>query len=181
MRAHLPTAVGLVVLFAAPFTTDLAAQGGPSPAANPACALLTDQEIRTATGRTYDAASPGDDLGQGAGGGASCQWGGPTFGPGEDLPLLGVVFIPESPRGSYTEHSLKRKPMPGCARETLRGVGDRAFIETCERSRGPVAYVRVGRNDLVVQADPESGKPVASAKPVVIALAKVAAAKARGR
>lgn len=69
--------------------------------------------------------------------------------------------------------------MKGCTRETLRGVGDVAFLETCEGSRGPVALVKAGSNDLIVQADPKDGKPIASAQPVAIALAKAAAARAR--
>jgi hypothetical protein len=148
---------------------------------NPACALLSTAEVRRATAKNYDDGSEGDALGEGAGGGASCQWGVPSFRPGADLPLLSLVFIPKPPNGSHTEKALKAKPFPGCTRETLRGIGDLAFVETCERSRGPVAYVKTGPNDLIVQADPEEGKPLASAKPVIIAVAKAAAVKARGR
>jgi hypothetical protein len=150
-------------------------------AANPACSLLTDQEIRMASGRDYRPGSPGDELGEGAGGGASCQWGGSSFTPGESRPLLSLVFIPPSDRGSYTEGSLKMAPRKGCTRETLPGVGDVAFVESCERGRGPAAYVKAGPNDLIVQADPEEGKPPASARAVVVAVAKAAAAKARDK
>ena len=45
------------------------------PAQNPACALLTPAEIRTITGFPgYQNPSPGDAPGEGAGGGASCQY-----------------------------------------------------------------------------------------------------------
>ena len=35
---------------------------------NPACTLLTLEEIRSTSGQNYDDASPGDELGQGIGG-----------------------------------------------------------------------------------------------------------------
>jgi hypothetical protein len=175
-------ALALAIQLAPALAAGLAAQGGPGGAAggNPACTLLTPAEVEAATGRDYDQASPGDAMGEGAGGGASCQWGGASFIPGKEQPLLSVVFIPAQPRGSYTEFSLEQKPMKGCTRETLRGIGDLGFIETCERSRGPVAYIKAGPNDLIVQADPEEGKPAASARPVVVALAKSAVARAGG-
>jgi hypothetical protein len=54
--------------------SDLRAQG----AGNPACGLLTAADLAQATGKSYDAPSPGDGMGEGAGGGASCQWGDPA-------------------------------------------------------------------------------------------------------
>ncbi len=177
-------AVLLTIELGASVATGLAAQGGApsSPSSsNPACALLTAEEIRAATGRDYDRPTPGDDMGEGIGGGASCQWGGPSFMPGEARPLLSVVFIPPGSRGSYTESSLQRPPMKGCTRETLRGVGDLGYLEICERDRGAVAYIKAGRNDVMVQADPEEGKPPASSRPVVLALAKTVVAKARAK
>lgn len=67
---------------------------------NPACALLSDQEISAAAGRDYGRARPGDELGTGVGGGASCQWYRSSLGPWEDLPLLSLVLIPTTPRGA---------------------------------------------------------------------------------
>jgi hypothetical protein len=179
MRSN--TILTAVLLAGAPVNRTAAAAQVSRPSANPACALLTTAEVRSATGRDYGTGSPGDELGEGLGGGASCQWGGPSFRPGDDLPLLSLVVIPNPPNGSHTEKALKVKPFTGCARETLRGVGDLAFIEICERGRGAVAYVKAGRNDLVVAGDPAKGKPPASAKPVIVAVAKAAAAKARAR
>src|SRR6476661_1600536 len=77
---------------------DLQAQG----AGNPACGLLTAADFEQATGQAYDDASPGDEMGEGAGGGASCQWGDPA---GQGLPMISVVFIPSNGRKSYTEVS----------------------------------------------------------------------------
>ena len=148
---------------------------------NPACTLLTDEELSAAAGRPYGKGTPGDNLGEGIGGGASCQWGGADFMPGEDPPMVAIVFIPASARGSYTETQLSRKPARPCTRETLRGIGDAAFLELCERDRGPAIYARTGRNDIVVVVDPEEGKPLASARPRAIAIAKAVAPKARGQ
>ncbi len=147
---------------------------------NPACSLLTLDEIRSASGQNYDDASPGDELGQGIGGGASCQWGGPSFVPGKATPMLGLVVIPNT-NGSYTANALKRTPQKGCTREKLSGVGDVAFLETCEKSRGPVAYASAGKWDLVVQIDAEPPATAASVKAPIIAVAKAAAAKLRAK
>lgn len=39
----------------------------------------------------------------------------------------------------------------------LRDLGDLAFIATCEKHRGPMAYVKAGGYDLIVQMDAEVG------------------------
>ncbi len=184
MRASLrAAAILLAAQLGGASITELGAQAGPPAGGpgNPACTLLTAAEIRAATGRDYDKPSPGDAPGEGIGGGASCQWGGPSFTPGPELPLLSVVLIPPRQGGSYTQLSLSRPPMRGCARETLRGIGDLGYLEICERGRGAVAYIKAGRNDVIVQADPVSDKPPASSRPVVLALAKTVVAKARTR
>jgi len=56
--------------------TSAHAQGNTSgqPTTNPACTLLTLDEIRQASGQSYDRESPGDEL-DGGYGRASCQWG----------------------------------------------------------------------------------------------------------
>jgi len=145
---------------------------------NPACTLLTLEEIRSTSGQNYDDASPGDELGQGIGGGASCQWGGPSFVPGKGTPMLSLVVIPNK-NGSYAEGALKAAPRKGCTREKLSGVGDVAFLETCEKSRGPVAYANAGKWDLVVQMDVEPPATPASVKAPIVTVAKAAAAKLR--
>jgi hypothetical protein len=145
--------------------SDLHAQG----AGNPACGLLTAADLQQATGVTYDAPSPGDGMGEGAGGGASCQWGDPV---GQDLPMISVVFIPSNGKKGYTEMSRAFKPQPGCAREPVPGLGDDAFVETCPRGRGPTVYFRKGKNDGVVQVDVIKSATPASVKPKAIALAK---------
>jgi hypothetical protein len=119
----------------------LTAAGAQAPA-NPACTLLSTAEIQAATGTNYHQGSEGDALGEGAGGGASCQWGGLSLVPGESRPLLSLVVIPPGERGSYTQARLEAKPREGCTRETAPGIGDLAFVESCDKSRGPVAYVR---------------------------------------
>jgi hypothetical protein len=147
---------------------------------NPACSLLTLDEIRSASGQDYDDASPGDELGQGIGGGASCQWGGPSFVPGKGTPMLSLVVIPNK-NGSYTANALKRTPQKGCTREKLTDVGEAAFLETCEKSRGPVAYANAGKWDLVVQIDAEPPATAASVKAPITAVAKAAVVKLRAK
>jgi hypothetical protein len=136
---------------------------------NPACALLTAADLKQATGQAYDAPSPGDDMGQGAGGGASCQWGEPFD---QTLPMISVVLIPSNGKKGYTEATRGFKARPGCAREPVPGVGDDAYVETCEAGRGPVVYFRKGKNDGLVQVDAVKPAVPASVKPKAIALAK---------
>lgn len=143
---------------------------------NRACALLTDSEIDAATGLDYDEAEPVDD--PGPSGTASCLWGGASFAAGAARPQIGVMLTQMLPRAANAPFPAA-PPGAGCTRETLRGIGDNAYIETCEKSRGPMTYVKAGRNRIMLQLDPERGQPLASAKPALIALAKAAAARAK--
>jgi hypothetical protein len=150
----------------------LRAQSAP----NPACALLTAADLQKATGKSYDNGDEGDPMGEGAGGGASCQWGDPV---GRGAPMISVVYIPAKGGTGYTEISRSRNARPGCTRETVSGLGDAAYIETCPKDRGPVAYIKAGANDLIVQMDAVAPATAASLKPTLIAVAKAAVAKAR--
>ena len=159
----------------------LAAQAAKADApGNPVCGLVQVKEIDAATGLAYREGMDIDVLGEGIFGGATCLWGGASIAQ-EDMPQIGVVFIPPGPRGSYTEFWRKRKPEPDCTRETLRGIGDVAFAETCG-GRLPRAkvYVKTGRNDLFVTVDRLEERPLAWAGPVARAVAKAAAPRARG-
>ena len=168
MREWMRTSILVLYLIGAAAVADLEAQA----AGNPACSLLTAADLKQATGRDYDDASPGDEMGQGAGGGASCQWGDPVSG---GLPMVSVVFIPSNGKKSYTEVSRSFKALPGCVREPVSGLGDNAFVESCPRDRGPVIRFKKGANDAIVQLDAgESGTP-ASVKSTAIALAKAVA------
>jgi hypothetical protein len=172
-------AITLALQCGAGLTTHLVAQGAPGAGTptNPACELLTDQEIDAATGVDYDEADPVDDPSFRAGT-SSCLWGGASFAPGASRPQLGVMrtqMLPTAVNAPFPA----APPRAGCTREDLRGIGDKAYLDTCEKSRGPMAYVKVGRNRLMLQLDPERGKPLASAKPALIALAKAAAARAK--
>jgi hypothetical protein len=153
---------------------------------NPACALLTVAEVRSVSGFSgYGEPSPGDPPGQGAGGGASCQYSAPDF-PGVDArgnalprqkgPLLSVVLIDGK---DYTRTAPIAK---GCKKEAVAGVGDEAYFEVCPTSRlsrtSPL-YVKAGTKDLIVQMDIEAPDTEASLRPKVIALAKAAVAKLR--
>ena len=155
-------------------------------AQNPACALFTAAEIRTITGFSgYENPSPGDDPGQGAGGGASCQYSKPVF-PRVDAsgkavptgkgPMLSIVLIDGK---VYTRTA---KLAPGCTRESVSGVGDEAYFAVCASSRemrtAPL-YVKAGSKDLIVQLDIEPPDTEAALRPKVIAVAKAAAAKLR--
>ena len=157
----------------------LATPGSAAAQGNPACALLSEDDIKSATGIDYGSGDEGDPMGEGAGGGTSCQWGGPTFAPGPEKPLLSVVFIPPGKGSGYTEAGLKMKAREGCTRETLRDIGDLGYLETCAKGRGPVAYVKTGKNDLIVQLDAGTPDQMKAAKTKVVALAQKAAAKAR--
>jgi hypothetical protein len=147
---------------------------------NPACPLLTDQELDSATGLDY---GPGGaiDVGQGVFGGATCLWGGVwNADTAKSLPQIGVVFIPPSSRGSHTEFYRVRPPEAGCTRETLRGIGDVAFVDSCEKAQAGVrVYVKTGRNDVFLVVDLLDKRPLSWARPVAVALAKAAAPRAR--
>jgi hypothetical protein len=148
---------------------------------NPACSLLTDQDLDTATGLDY---GPGGalDIGQGIFGGTTCLWGGMGADPAKDLPQIGVVFIPPGSRGSHTGFYRGRTPEAGCTREMLRGVGDIAFVDSCEKAQAGVrVYVRTGRNDVFLVVDQLQKRPLSWARPVAVALAKAAAPKARNQ
>ena len=124
--------IALTAVLSAMLSAGLVAQSDKRDApTSPACPLLTDQELDTATGLDY---GPGEamDIGQGAFGGSTCLWGGMGADPAKDLPQIGVVFIPPGSRGSHTDFYRARTPEAGCTREALRGVGDVAFVDSCE-------------------------------------------------
>jgi len=146
----------------------------------PACALLSAAEIGRATGLTYPEGDNGDEEGEGIDGGSGCIWGGASFGPGDQPPMIGFALI----RGGkhYTENRRTIKLLPGCKRESVAGVGDDAFFEACPKGkskRTDPLYVKVGANDLLIEMDIEPPATAASARQAVIAVAKAAAAKLR--
>jgi hypothetical protein len=148
---------------------------------NRACTLLTDQELDAATGLDYGPGSAFDRMGQGTFGGATCLWGGVwNADTAKSLPQIGVVFIPPGSRGSHTEFYRGRKPEAGCTRETLRGVGDFAFAESCQSSQPSMrVYVKAGPNDVFLVVDMLFERPLSWAQPVAVALVKAAASRAR--
>ena len=178
-----------IVLFGTLIPMQTAAQprggAGGAQSGNPACSILTPQELQNITGFPgYKRPSPGDPPGQGAGGGASCQY--QSMGPSVDArgnaveekgPLLSLVLIDGK---NYT------KTMPigrGCKKEAVSGVGDEAYFEVCPSagrlSRTPPLYVKSGSKDLIVQMDIDSPDTVDTIRPKVTAVAKAAAAKLR--
>ena len=171
--------LALTFQHAAPPTAELAAQGagGAARPPNPACALVTEKEVEAATGLDYGPGEDFDELYEGVGGKATCVW------VVKDLPEIGVLFFPASARGSNTEARAKRKLLAECTRESVRGVGDRAFVEICGGSISSASvYARTGRSDIAVQVYLKRGESMASpVKPVAIALAKAAAARATGK
>jgi hypothetical protein len=177
------TRLFLSALFTATLSAGLAAQSDtPDSKTNPACALLTEQELDEATSLDFGPGEAFDKVGLGAFGGATCLWGGVwNEDPAKSLPQIGVSFIPPGPRGSNTEHHLARKPDAGCTRETLRGVGDVAFAETCEGTVPSVrVYLKTGRNDVFLSVDMiDKRRPLSWAHPIAVTLAKAAALKAK--
>ena len=160
-------------------------QGRAGGSGNPACALLTVEEVRTLTGFPgYNQPSPGDPPGEGVGGGASCQYEAPLFAVdanGKGIaapkgPLLSIVLITGK---NYTQTKAIGK---GCNKESAAGVGDVAFFEVCPAtkvSRTSPLYVKKGATDLVLQLDINAPDTDASLRPKLIALARAAAAKVK--
>jgi len=179
--------VSLAAVFAASALLSYAAQppGDAARSSNPACDILSPEELRTITGYPgYKQPSPGDAPGQGAGGGASCQYqGGLTVDAkgkavNEKGPLISLVVIDGR---NYT----KTRPIArGCKNEAVSGVGDVGFFEICPSTaaaatRTPVLFVKSGSKDLIVQMDIEPPETAATTQAKVIAVAKAAAAKIR--
>jgi hypothetical protein len=175
--------LALVFQQAASLTAKLAAQGagGAARPPNPACPLVTEKEVEAATGLDYGPGEDFDELYEGVGGKATCVWGGPV--KFKDVPEIGVLFFPASAGGSHTEARAKWKLRAECTRESVRGVGDRAFVEICGGSISSASvYARTGRSDIAVQVYLKRGESLGSpVKPVAIALAKAAAARAKGK
>jgi hypothetical protein len=172
----------LTAMLSATLSTGLVAQSDTRAATtHPACALLTDQELDAATGLDFGPGDALDHMGQGAFGGATCLWGGVwNADTAKILPQIGVVFMPPGSRGSHTEFYRARKPAEGCTRETLRGVGDFAFAESCQSSSPSMRiYVKAGHNDVFLVVDMLKPRPLSWAQPVAVALAKAAAPRAR--
>ncbi len=151
-------------------------------AKNPACALLGVAEIRKLTGREdYDhpwaAAAPGE----GIGGGSSCAYEGPATSLKEP-PMIGFTLIDGK---DYARRHATTKLPPGgrCKREPVKGVGDEAYFECCPCSSrsAPNLWVKVGSNDLVINADVEPPATETSVKSTMISMAKALAAKLRNR
>jgi hypothetical protein len=174
-----------VVVTSASAQTQLRAGARGAQSSNAACNILTPEELRAITGFPgYRRPSPGDPGGQGAGGGASCQYS--STGPSVDArgnpvdekgPLLSLVLI---------EGKNYPRTMPiarGGRKEAVSGVGDEAFFEVCPSagrlSRTPPLYVKSGSKDLIVQMDIESSDADAAIRSKVLAVAKAAAAKVR--
>jgi hypothetical protein len=172
----------LTALLSATLSTGLVAQSDThATSTNPACPLLTDEELDATTGLNYGPGDAFDHMGQGSFAGATCVWGGVwNADAAKSLPQIGVVFIPPGSLGSHTEFYRVRKPGAGCTRETLRGIGDLAFADSCQSSSPSMrVYVKAGRNDVFVVVDMLDKRPLAWARPVAVALAKAAAPRAR--
>jgi hypothetical protein len=174
-------ALALALQQAATATVGLAAQDteGPGPA-DPACSLVTEKEVEAATGLDY---RPGEDIEQEyewIEGGETCMWGGPSMAY-EDLPEIDITVIATGAGESHTEQRHKRRLAQGCTREPVSSVGDRAFAEICDgKLFGVSVYARTGSNDVVVRVYHLAPMPKASVKPAAIALARAAAARAKG-
>ena len=133
---------------AATVAPELAAQssGGSAQPANRACPLVTEQEVEAATGLDYDPGAPIESQYESIPSAATCHWGGPGGGLSatgvmvrDDKPEIGITLIADSPRGSYTALQAKQRPLRGCTREPVRGIGSVAFAEICEQESVPFA------------------------------------------
>ena len=174
----------VVIAVSAPPTYGAQPAGNGARSSNPACNILSPEELRTITGYPgYRQPSPGDAPGAGAGGGASCQYqGGLAVDPkgkavNEKGPLISLVVIDGR---DYTN----TRPIPrGCKNEAVSGVGDAAFFEVCPSAgaptRTPVLFVKTGTKDLIVQMDIDPPDTAATTQAKLIAVAKAAVAKIR--
>ncbi len=102
---------------------------------------------------------------------------------GEDLPEIGVLFFPASARGSNTE--ARAKGSCGRTAPASRCAGS-AIAPSSRSARRSISsasvYARTGSSDIAVQVYLKRGESMASpVKPVAIALAKAAAARAKGK
>ncbi len=169
------TILALAVQQAASLAADLGAQRAAEPT-NVACTLVTEQDVEKATGLDYGPGEHFDELNVDASK-ATCVW------VVEDLPEIGIEFFPASAGGSRTEARARAKPRAKCTRESVRGVGEPAFVESCE---GPISsasvYARTGRSDIAVVVYLKPGESMPSPiKSVAIALARAAAPRAKGK
>jgi hypothetical protein len=144
------------------------------------CTLLSAAEVREITGRPdYEEGSPGDSLGQGAGGGASCQWSGPVFGgPPDRAPVVSVIVVPPRDGRRWTE-AIRANPRPDCTYEEAPGTGQGAFFETCPNAREVPVYVPARAVDLIVAMELIAPATAASVQQTLDQVASTVAGKLR--
>jgi len=169
----------------APAAAQAAPAPGPLGAADQAalddpCSLLSGAQVRQIVGRDdYDDGSPGDALGEGVGGGSSCQWMGPVFGvAAERPPIVSVVVIPPRDGRRWTE-SIRASPSAGCAQDAAPGAGPGAIFEECEGRRELPLYVPARALDLLVAIEVVPPATTESVRPMLVQLAEAAAAGLR--
>ncbi|HET7753849.1 MAG TPA: hypothetical protein VFK85_08045 [Anaeromyxobacteraceae bacterium] len=175
--AALAAAALLAVPLAARAQLDLPGVKGDSN--RPACKLLSAAEIQKLTGDAGYKENPfGDDVGEGAGGGSSCNYGGSTMlaqGP----PMLSVVLVPPGKNGRYFDIRRRGKMLPGCKQEPVSGVGKDAYFEICpKQSELPLFVKGPGTDDLIVALKLDAkDADVSSLKKTLVTVASAAAAK----
>ena len=172
MRITIPV---LGVLLVAAGGAELSAQSAPKPV----CPLLSVAEVQKVTGDPGYARPWEVGPGEGIGGGSACVYQPPETAPyGEGPPWIGFVLI--SGKG-WTERRQTVKLLPGCKREPVKGVGEEAFFETCPsdkpKKKVDPLYVKVGSNDLIVTMDVKPPATDMSARPTLVAFAKVVVSK----
>jgi hypothetical protein len=163
---------------------EAAAPPGPLSAADQAalenpCSLLSVEGVRRIAGRQeYREGSPGDALGEGVGGGASCQWAGPVFGgPAEPLPQISLVVVPPRDGERWTSR-VRASPRPNCSYTAALEAGPGAFIEDCARTELPI-YVPTRALDIIVAIRVEAPATNASVQPTLVSLANEVATRLR--
>jgi hypothetical protein len=170
---------------AVPAAVEPAAAPGPLTAADQAaldnpCSVLSASEVRQITGRQdYDEGSPGDELGQGAGGGASCQWSGPVFGgPPERAPVISVIVVPPRDGRRWTDN-IRASPRPDCTHDAASGAGQGAFFEECPNRRELPLYVPARAVDVIAAIEILPPATSASVRPTLEQVANAAVANLR--
>jgi hypothetical protein len=142
------------------------------------CSLFSADEIRQVTGRDdYMEGISGDELGEGTGGGASCQW---SAAPGsrEKSPMIGIVVIPPREGERWTGR-VRATPREDCTYQAAPAAGDGAFFEECPNARSLPLYVPARAVDILVLSEVRPPATSDSVRPMLLDVAKAAAAKLR--
>jgi hypothetical protein len=142
------------------------------------CSLLEDAELQRITGRQdYGEGTKGDELGEGAGGGTSCQWSTPAFGgAGESAPMISLIVVPPRDGRRWTE-GVRNMPRSDCTYAAATAAGPGAFFENCPRAATLPLYIPARALDVIVGIDLAAPTTAETARPLAEQVGSVVVAK----